>query len=157
MGISMFLVMTSTAFAKDIQKEEVLQPGWIKVNSNHYENPTTGEYFRIRYNLSRASSDSVSFDFKIRYSFQCPTKFKAPSTSATVSAYADVEEYNGKTNNSKSYGYRVTVGSKKANFTTGKSADKKISSLKKGKSYTVTVSTTENTESDYVVGNVTVE
>ncbi len=157
MGILMLLTTATSVYANEVKKEEVLQPGWIKINEYHYENPTTGEYFKRRYNLMSASSDSVSFDFSIRYSFDCPTKFKPSSSSATVSADAHVEDESGTYYGNKVYGYRVTVGSKKVNFKTGTSGDKKVTGLRVGSTNTITVSTTDSVTPYYVVGSITIE
>lgn len=164
--ICMLLTMTFSVYAQENKNNQSLQPGWIKINDNDYENPTTGEYFKIRYNTSvcskigpesKRSSNSVSFDFKIRYSFTCPTKFLATGKSAYVNSYAYVEDTYGSAVGDRSYRYSVQVGSKKANFTTGRSYDRTLSGFRNGKSYKIEVSTLDSTDPDYVVGSITVD
>lgn len=158
LSICMFMTMAFSAYAAQNPNDEQLQPGWIKVNEFRYENPTTGEYFAIQPNLARAASTSVSFDFKIKYSFDCPTKFKASGTSASIKSSAHVEDSSGSWIGSTSYRYAIYVGSKKTSFTTGNSsATKKVSGLGNGSSYTITASTLDSTGSYYVVGSATVQ
>ncbi|WP_077612407.1 hypothetical protein [Clostridium sp. Marseille-P2415] len=158
LSICMFITMAFSAYAAEGQNDEQLQPGWIKVNEYRYENPTTGEYFVIHPNLARASSTSVTFDFKIQYSFDCPTKFNASGTSASVKSSAHVEDSSGAWIGGTSYGYAIYVGSKKASFTTGNSsATKKVSGLRSGSSYTLSASTLNKMGSYYVVGSATVQ
>lgn len=152
----MFITMAFSSYAAGSQKDEQLQPGWVKVNEYRYENPTTGEYFVIQPNLARAAG--VTFSFKIQYSFDCPTKFKASGTSASVKSSSHVEDSSGTWIGGTSYGYAIYVGSKKVSFTTDSSSvTKTVTGLNSGSSYTVSASTLNNMGSYYVVGSATVQ
>lgn len=156
LSMCMFITMAFSSYAAGSQKDEQLQPGWVKINEYRYENPTTGEYFVIQPNLARAAS--VTFSFKIQYSFDCPTKFNASGTTASVISSAHVEDSYGAWIGGTSYGYAIYVGTKKASFTTGgSSVTKTVSGLSSGSSYTVNASTLDNMGSYYVVGSATVQ
>ncbi|WP_313184992.1 hypothetical protein [Lacrimispora sp.] len=157
LSICMFITMAFSTYAAEDTNDEQLQPGWIKVNEFRYENPTTGEYFAIQPNLARAASTSVSFDFKIKYSFDCPTKFNASGTSASVKSSAHVEDSSEAWIGGTTYRYAINIGSKKASFTTGSSATKKVSGLRSGSTYTLSASTLDPTGNYYVVGSATVQ
>lgn len=153
--ICMFITMAFSAYAAENQDNEPLQPGWIKVSEYRYENPATGEYFAIKPSMTRDAS--VSFSFKIKYSFNCPTKFQPSSSSASITAIAWVEDRYGGTVG-ETHKYEVYIGTKKASFTTGSSSStKSVTGLRSGSSYTVSVSTPDDTGNNYVVGNISVQ
>ena len=140
--------------------EEVLQDGWVQIGEQRYENPKTGEYFYVISDNSRSSTTSLSFEFKIRNSFKCPTKFKASASSADISAFAQIVESNGMViAGATEVNYVFDIGSKHKTFETGSNSDGTVSGLNKGSEYTVYVSTDKNKlpSNGYVSGNVTIE
>lgn len=158
MCISMLLLMSFSAFASEPEDTEELQPGWVKVNDYYFENPTTGEYFEIIPKTNRDSKESVTFNFLIKYSFKCPTKFTASGETASVESSADRVTHSEITDNSVELNYAIEIGTKKVDFYTGNSSTTEtVSGLKANKSYTVTASTQENTQGYYVKGWATVE
>lgn len=91
------------------------------------------------------------------YSFNCPTKFQPSSSSASITAIAWVEDQYGGTVG-ETHKYEVYIGTKKASFTTGSSSStKSVTGLRSGSSYTVSVSTPDDTGNNYVVGNISVQ
>lgn len=158
MCICMLIITSFSSFAAVGKESEPLQPGWVQINENRFENPSTGEYFQINKNSGRASSTSVSFSYKIKYSFQCPTKFQATSTTANVNAYAHMEAPNGAfLGDYDGHAFAIDVGSKSANFEVGSRDDVSISGLRNGSTYTVTARNVDNSGGNYVVGDATVE
>lgn len=154
LSICMLITMAFSAYATENQNDEQLQPGWIKVDEYRYENPTTGEYFAIQTDLTRAAS--VSFEFKIKYSFSCPTKFQPSDTSVSVESTAHVEDSYGSWIGA-SYNYAIDIGTKSASFTTDSSATKTVTGLRSGSSYTVSARAVDNTNNYYIVGSATVQ
>lgn len=156
--VSMLFVTAFSAFAFETKAGDELQEGWIQVSENRFENATTGEYFEIIPSTNRASAERVSFDFKIKNSFRCPTKFLASGTTATVDAWADRVDSSGRVDNSVSLPFNIEVGSKTAEFSTGGFIDSvSISGLRAGSTYTVIASSPDATNGYYIEGNATVE
>lgn len=109
MCISMLLLMSFSAFASEPEDTEELQPGWVKVNDYYFENPTTGEYFEIIPRTNRNGSESFDFQFSIKYSFTCPTKFSASGETALVTSYADRVTHSGKIENDVKLKYAIEI------------------------------------------------
>lgn len=162
--ICMIFITSFSSVAAVTKESDPLQPGWIQINENRFENPSTGEYFQINQinqinqNKRPAPSTSVSFSFKIKYTFRCPTKFKATSTTAKVNADAHMEAPNGEyLGEFAGHAYAIDVGSKTAKFKIGSRHDVTIGKLRNKSTYTVTARNVDDSGVNYVVGDATVE
>jgi len=96
--------------------------------------------------IRQGADERVSFEFKIRYSFKCPTKFKASGTSASITGYANVVDQSDRVTRGKTYPYKPYVGTKYVLFTTGDSSTDTVTGLRRGRSYEVSVSSPDKSD-----------
>lgn len=153
------LISCGSEKEKNVRKSYLVVNGTQIVNEGEdYENEATGEYIHW---IDTRGVDK-KFTFKIRYSITSKS-FTINGTSVTVKASAYLTDDADNPLSCDDFKYSVSINgvySRKLNFNIGGTQTGTISGLKKGGSYTVTISTGESMPGDgygYLQGSGTIE